>query len=181
MENQESQCFPLKFNSDSTGTLITLTRADCIKDRRLVFNNFPFFFSISVEYVIDDENGTLDKRIELFGIFQYYFLFICILILRIFRIKEEYKNKYAFGVSMVKELQYLTPTKFKCFVCKHKYEKEAIFIHILYCDGTGRPFSLNEAFPRNNLTNNPQERNHFLMNYVPVIGFYFDIYRSFFV
>lgn len=76
MVRPEQRYYPLKFDYDSTGTLVTLTSADHVKDRRLVLNNFPFFFCISVEYVKDNEHGTLDRRIKKFVTFYLLCIFI---------------------------------------------------------------------------------------------------------
>lgn len=90
-----------------------------------------------------------------------------------------HKKKYVLGVPMVKELQYLTPTEFKCFRCKHKYVKEVIFLHSTYCDGLGKPFSLREDFCKVNLLNGSVESDMSLKKYVPVLGFNISIIRFF--
>lgn len=76
MDNQGPQCFPLKFDYDSTGTLVTVTRADYKKDRRLIYNNFPFFFCILVEYAFDDKNESLRERPQEFVTFYFFFIYL---------------------------------------------------------------------------------------------------------
>lgn len=96
-------------------------------------------------------------------------------------VRVTYTRRYIFGAEMVKELKYLTPIEFKCFVCNHKYEKEVIFIHNIYCDGGKNKFSLKEPFfNENNSLKNSNNQDLLLKNYVPVLGFGVNIFFIFF-